>query len=186
MKNRIKLVAATLFLVLFLAGTNQVLQAGTPGPKGNPAPEKVKKLWFLTGSWKGKATMTQGAESFTFDYFFDFKKDADGWGLSYHERGVLPGGMAPYQGFGVFTYDATDDMMHIFTCSNYGDVHDHKGKWIDDKHFVLQYTGLKEGKQFVEDLSITITGNDSFKGTDVETLDGVKSAVTEFDIKRVK
>jgi len=96
-------------------------------------------------NWKSKASLTTNGQTQTLDYFMDFKTDAGGWGLSYHEKGVITGA-TPYIGFGMVAIDPGDNTVHIFTVSNYGDVHDHKGHWTDDKHFSLVYNGLSEGR----------------------------------------
>ena len=119
------------------------------GAKINPVPEGVKKLYVFLGNWKGKATMTVNGQTQSFDYFMDMKTDADGWGILYHEKGLIPNA-DPYLGFGMIALDPNDNMLHIFTVSNYGDVHDHKGAWTDDKHFTLVYNGTMEGKAMRE------------------------------------
>jgi len=139
--------------------------------KHNPVPENVKKFYFFLGKWKGKATMTTNGQTQSFDYLMDFKTDADGWGILYHEKGLISNA-APYIGFGMLGYDESDNTVHIFTLSNYGDVHDHKGSWLDDKNFALVYNGTSEGKALKEDLSIEYVDANTFKFTDVVTLDG--------------
>ena len=139
--------------------------------KHNPVPDNVKKLYLFLGSWKGKATMAANGQSQNFDYLMDFKTDADGWGLLYHEKGLIPNA-APYLGFGMLGFDEGDNTVHIFTVSNYGDVHDHKGMWTDDKNFALVYNGTQEGKALKEELNVEYVDASTFKFTDVVKLDG--------------
>lgn len=139
--------------------------------KENPVPDNVKKLYAFLGSWKGKATMTANNQTQTFDYFMDMKTDADGWGILYHEKGLIPNA-TPYLGFGMMAFDVNDNSLHIFTVSNYGDVHDHKGSWTDDKHFALVYNGTSEGKQMKEELNIELISNSTWKFTDVVSVEG--------------
>jgi len=139
--------------------------------KHNPVPDNVKKLYVFLGSWKGKATMTTNGQIQSFDYFMDMKTDADGWGILYHEKGLIPNA-APYLGVGMLAADAGDNSVHIFTVSNYADVHDHKGNWTDDKHFTLVYNGTAEGKTLKEELTVEIVDANTFKFSDAVTIDG--------------
>jgi hypothetical protein len=171
------------FLSAVLLGTLQNLAlAQAPG---GPAPESVKKLYYFDGKWQGKATMTMNGQSQTFDYFMDMKKDANGWGLAYHEKGLIPNA-PPYMGFGAITTDLNDNMIHIFTVSNYGDVHDHKGSWIDDKRFKLQYNGTMEGKPMVEDMECEVLGKDKWKVYDKVTVGGEVFQTMEVILSRPK
>ena len=153
------------------------------GQTHNPAPEQVKKLYFFNGNWQGKATMTMNGQASTFPYRMEMKKDADGWGLEYHEHGAMQGAPS-YQGFGAITYDTNEDMIHIFTCSNYGDVHDHKGKWTGDKTFALKYIGTMEGKPMTEDLICTILDTRSWKINDKVTVGGQVTQEMEVTLHR--
>ena len=142
-----------------------------PGEKHNPVPDNVKKLYSFLGNWKGKATMTQNGQTQNFDYLMDMKTDADGWGILYHEKGLIPNA-APYVGFGMMGFDENDNALHIFTVSNYGDVHDHKGSWTDDKNFTVEYNGILEGKPMKEELSVEFVTADTWKFRDVVTVNG--------------
>ena len=139
--------------------------------KENPVPEGVKKLYVFLGNWKGKATMTGNGQTQNFDYLMNMKTDADGWGILYHEKGQIPNA-TPYLGFGMMAYDLNDNSLHIFTVSNYGDVHDHKGNWTDDKHFTVIYNGITEGKNMKEELSVELVSADTWKFNDVVSVEG--------------
>ena len=136
-----------------------------------PVSEEIKKLYFFIGNWKGKATSSENGQSQSFDYNMDFKTDAAGWGLLYHENGAIPNA-EPYIGFGMIGVDPADNAVHIFTVSNYGDVHDHKGIWTDGKHISLVYNGKTQGKQMKEELSINYVDANTFTFKDVVTIDG--------------
>ena len=82
--------------------------------------------------------------------------------------------------------DPNDNMLHIFTVSNYGDVHDHKGAWTDDKHFTLVYNGTMEGKAMKEELSVEITDANTWKFTDEVSLDGQVSQTLNAEMHKVK
>lgn len=139
--------------------------------KHNPVPDNVKKLYLFLGNWKGKATMTVNGETRSFDYSMNFKTDADGWGILYHEKGLIPDA-APYLGVGMLGFDESANTVHIFTVSNYGDVHDHKGMWTDDKNFALVYNGTQEGKALKEELNVQYVDANTFKFNDVVMLNG--------------
>ena len=153
--------------------------------KHTPVPEGVKKLYVFLGNWKGKAMMTANGQTQTFDYFMDMKTDADGWGILYHEKGLIPNA-APYLGFGMLAFDASDNTVHIFTVSNYADVHDHKGNWTDDKHFTLIYNGTSEGKMLKEELTAEIVDANTFKFSDVVSINGQTSQTLSVEMHKVK
>jgi hypothetical protein len=167
-----------------------MLVAGTtaysgPAVKQGPVPEGVKKLYTFLGNWKGKATMAANGETQGFDYFMDMKTDADGWGILYHEKGLIPNA-TPYLGFGMLAFDVNDNSLHIFTVSNYGDVHDHKGNWSDDKSFTLVYNGTMEGKPMKEELSVQIIDANTWKFTDVVSLDGQTFQTLKAEMHKIK
>src|SRR5215471_17002293 len=138
----------TIAIVACMLATGVTANAGSD-KKHNPVPEGVKKLYVFLGNWKGKAMTTANGQTQTFDYFMNMKTDADGWGILYHEKGLIPNA-APYIGFGTVAFNTNDNTVHIFTVSNYADVHDHVGAWTDDKHFTLEYNGMSEGKMMKE------------------------------------
>ena len=76
--------------------------------------------------------------------------------------------------------------MHIFTVSNYADVHDHKGNWTDDKHFTLVYNGMSEGKVLKEELSAEIVDANTFKFSDVVSIDGQAAQTWNAEMHKVK
>jgi len=152
---------------------------------GGAAPEQIKKLYFFNGDWQGKAKMTMNGQTSEFSYTMSMKKDADGWGLQYHEHGAMKGAPA-YNGFGALTYDLGEDMIHIFTCSNYGDVHDHKGKWNGDKSFTLKYNGTMEGKPMEETLSCTILDANSWRVDDRVSVGGQTTQEMEIVLHKRK
>ena len=110
MKNMYK--AAITAAVIALSGSASYAQE-----KQNPVPEPVKKLYAFEGSWQGKPTMTMNGQSMSVDYFMNMKKAAQGWGLMYDEKGIMPDA-PPYIGFGAMGMDMNDNMMHIYTVSN--------------------------------------------------------------------
>ena len=178
MKNKIIAVLALMLV------TGVTAHAGTR-MLHNPVPEGVKKLYIFLGNWQGKATMTENGQTQSFDYFMDMKTDADGWGILYHEKGLIPNA-TPYLGFGMLAFDQNDNSLHIFTVSNYGDVHDHKGNWTDDKHFTVVYKGSPEGKSMKEELTVEFMNADSWKFTDVVTVDGQNFQTLSAEMHKVK
>jgi len=47
--------------------------------------------------------------------------------------------------------------------SSYGDVHDHKGRWADDKNFFVVYNRILEGKPMEEQLSVQFISADDWE-----------------------
>jgi hypothetical protein len=86
----------------------------------------------------------------------------------------------------MMAFDLNDNNLHIFTVSNYGDVHDHKGNWTDDKHFTLVYNGTTEGKNMKKELSIEIVDANSWKFTDVISVEGQTIQTLNADMHKQK
>jgi hypothetical protein len=171
-------------IVILMLVTVVTTNAGFDG-KHNPVPAGVKKLYIFLGNWKGKAMMTANGQTQSFDYFMDMKTDADGWGILYHEKGLIPNA-TPYIGFGTLGFDTNDNTVHIFTVSNYADIHDHVGTWTDNKHFTLVYNGMSEGKPLKEVLSAEIVSADTFKFTSVVSIDGQTAQTWNVEMHKVK
>jgi hypothetical protein len=145
---------------------------GAAQEEAPPIPDQVKKLYIFEGNWQGQGTMTEAGQppkNITVSHKTAIMPCK--WGMLIDERMTLPG-MTPYIASDMMGYDAGGDMVHLYTVSNYGDTHDHKGKWVDDKHLMLEYDGLYDGKPFVERLTITVLDSQSYSFTDSITVGG--------------
>jgi hypothetical protein len=148
-------------------------------------PDQVKKLYIFEGNWEGQGTMTmagQQPQKITVSHKNTIMPGK--WGILTAERFEAPG-MSPYIATDMMGYDAGSDMVHLYTVSNYGDTHDHKGRWVDDKHLMLQYDGLNEGKPFVERLAITVPDSMSYSFTDSITVGGQLSSTAQVSMKKM-
>jgi hypothetical protein len=120
-----------------------------------PMPEGAKKLQVFVGDFEGTGTMTMEGQSHDIKATHINKAGAGGWAVTNVET-VESSDMETYRGVSVFGYEAGTDLTHLYTVSNYGDCHDHKGKWIDAKTLVLQYDGLMNGVPTVEVINIVV------------------------------
>jgi hypothetical protein len=172
-------IRAILIAVFVLAAVGAA-QEGAP-----PIPDQVKKLYIFEGNWEGQGTMTQaGQQPLKINVSHKTTIIPGGWGTLTDERMEISG-MPAYMGNDMMGYDTGSDMFHLFTVSNYGDTHDHKGKWVDDKHLMLRYDGLYEGKPYVEKLAITVPDSMSYSFADSTSVGGQLFSTAQVTMKKM-
>jgi hypothetical protein len=147
MKNRTAVLTA-----LVLAAT-----AGTAAAGGNPpAPDEVKPLYALVGTWKGTATLTMGTDSIPVKVKITCSKVSGGWAVGCKMTATGIPGMSSYEESDLFGYDAGAQTYHWYAMTNTGEVHDHAGKLDDQGNLVVQENGTADGKKLREDITMTL------------------------------
>jgi hypothetical protein len=136
-------------LVMGFAGSLWA-QEGTP-----PMPEGAKKLQVFAGDFEGTGTMTMEGKTHNTKVSHINETGAGGWAVTIVET-VESSDMETYRGENIFGYEAGSDLTHLYSVSNYGDCHDHKGKWSNEKTLVLQYEGFMNGVPMVEVINIVV------------------------------
>lgn len=92
------------------------------------------------------------------------------------------------EGFGTFAeaeligFDPGDGTIHLFSLNKFA-VRDHVGGWRDDGVLYVEYTGVQDGKQCREGITIVIEG-DHMHADIVETLDGEVTTTTTLRLTR--
>jgi hypothetical protein len=150
----------------------------------NPAPpEPIRRLAAFAGKFDGEGSLTMGGSTSPLKLHHELIPFADGWGMMVHETVTSPV-LGTYLSESLFGYDIGAGRMHLFTVSNGADTHDHAGTWTDDKHLTLRYTGIKDGKPMVEDLTASFDGPDQYSFRSVVTVDGKEESVFQASMKR--
>jgi hypothetical protein len=138
----------------------------TQGPS-----ELVKRFAPYAGTFEGQLIMTEGEKTVTAKVKSRNSMISDNWGFLVEEVATMPDG-GQYKSHNVMGYDAGGKKVHIFSVTNMGETHDHKGDWKDAKTLVVQYDGTREGKPFVEKISLTFHNPDSYSVSWVATSGG--------------
>jgi hypothetical protein len=135
-------------LVLALAAAVHAQETGSP--KQAPAPPASPKMSaegkkFVEG-WRGTwtstdTTYTMGDQKMQGSLKMTCESVSSEWGTLC--KGVLGGpGMPPSESTFLMGWDVATGQAHMFEIADAGEVHDHSGKWIDDKSVSL----VREGK----------------------------------------
>jgi hypothetical protein len=151
----------------FLGSHIQIGQAQEA--KGPPA--QISKLQAIVGSFEGEATMTEGGKSMKGTVRHANSRISDGWGLLMDEIITMEDGSA-YKSHNIIGYDAGGGKVHVYSVTNAGETHDHKGTWTKPNVVSVQYDGKWEGKTYVEKAVLTIDGPDAYTLSWSATLGG--------------
>ncbi len=136
--------------VLVLSLTAVVHAQEKSGPKQAPAPPSAPKMtaegrkfvegWL--GTWTSTdTTYTMGDQKMQGSLKMTCESVSSGWGALC--KGVLSGpGMPPSQATFLMGWDIATGQAHMFEIGDTAEVHDHSGRWIDDKSVSL----VRQGK----------------------------------------
>jgi hypothetical protein len=174
--KRIHLAAVALLLVAFV-------QAGRAQEKKGP-PEQIRKLDAIVGTFEGEATITEAGKSTKGMVRHANSTISDGWGFLMDEVITMEDGSA-YKSHNIVGYDDGGGKVHVFSVTNAGETHDHKGTWTTQKTISVHYDGKWEGKPYVEKAYLTVDGPDSYKLTWNASLGGKQAGSGEEQLHRV-
>jgi hypothetical protein len=135
-----KLFLTLILLVAPVLGQKPADKAGAPPSK--VLPEVVNTVDAIKGGWTGVMIATvPGYPSETFDWRMDCKVVARGAGAACTNTGKASiGEMAESC---LLAYDPEGRAVHYMCVTSMGEVHDHKGKWIDGK--TIEFEPLRAG-----------------------------------------
>ena len=123
--------------------------------------DQVKRFAPYAGKFEGQLIMTQGGKTVTAKVKSKNSMISDDWGFLVEEVATMPDG-GQYKSHNVMGYDGGGKKVHIFSVTNAGETHDHKGDWKDAKTLFTQYDGTWEGKPYVEKITLTFHSPDSY------------------------
>ena len=124
----------------------------------SPPPE-IQKFYSFEGKWTGTYDVVMEGQKMKANASYTWSKIADGWGMLIDEKIEIPG-MPVYLGHNILGYDIGEKKYHLYTISNYAQVHDHVGEWKDDKTMYMEYNGIVEGKPYKEKIYMTLNSPD--------------------------
>jgi len=140
-------------LIVLLAGL------GFSNANSQSVPDALTKLFRLEGNWKAPATMVLDGNTFSFDYYASFSKNAESTGMYMEEHFSSPD-LGDLMGYNLMGFNSRDEKIHWFSVDNFGTTHEHLGYWITDDHFIMTVTEKQGGKKFDETVELTIIDND--------------------------
>ena len=151
---------------------------------GNAAAIQLKRLLQLDGNWQAPATiLLKDGKKQAFTYYADFKKTADDNGLTMNEWADIPG-IGKLVGANLVGIDPSDEKIHWFSVDNMGTTHEHIGEFTDGQHFKMVYKGNREGKEYIETLTLTLNDPDNMDFNLSATLDGKGEAMISGTFQR--
>ena len=117
-------------------------------------PDPLNKLFRLEGNWMALTTMVLDGNTFTFNYYASFVRNAENSGMYMEEHFSIPD-LGELKGYNLIGFNARDEKIHWFSVDNFGTTHEHLGYWISDDHFIMSVTEKHDGKKFEETIEMT-------------------------------
>ena len=137
----------------------------------NKTTSQLNSLLQLKGYWEARgATLQTNNKQYTFTYYTDFKTTADNNGLVMNEWGNIPG-IGKLNGTNLIGINPYDGKVHWYSVDNMGTTHEHIGEFADNKHFSMVHKGIRDGKEYIETITLTLTGADKLDFILTATLD---------------
>jgi len=83
-----------------------------------------------------------------------------------------------------WTVDGTDSTIHLFRLSSDGQIHDHRGQWIDDVTIELYWRGTFEDQEQEEHITAKWVTKNQFEIKETNYSKGKLLLTTDYDFKR--
>jgi hypothetical protein len=130
------------FLLLAVPVLAQKQDAQVKPPSTAPPPEVNKTIEVMQGTWLGSMVANvPGFPAETFDWTMNCRVVARGAGVSCTNTGKASIGVMAESC--LLAYDPEGQAVHYMCVTSMGEVHDHKGKWKDEK--TIEFEPLRAG-----------------------------------------
>lgn len=120
-------------------------------------PPALERLMRLEGHWVGEAQAVIEGKSYALAYHADFRRTKDGSGLQMTEW-FDSAELGAFRGENLIGYDPFTKKIRWFSVDNMGTTHEHVGDWTSATRFAMEHRGTREGKKYVEKLSMDLRG----------------------------
>jgi len=147
------------------------LPGASPADAQAEPPEILKTAMKLEGKWQANATLAMGDQKHSFAYTMDFRKTADGSGLTMDEHAEVAA-LGVLRGANLIGFDPYEGRLHWFSVDNFGTTHDHTGQLVAPAHLRLTHESEREGKPFREVIDFVWRAADRIDARLVATLGG--------------
>jgi hypothetical protein len=130
------------FLLLAVPVLAQKQDAQVKPSSTAPPPEVSKTVEIMQGTWAGSMVANvPGYPSESFEWTMDCRVVARGAGVSCTNKGKASIGVMAESC--LLAYDPEGKAVHYMCVTSMGEVHDHKGKWKDEK--TIEFDPLRAG-----------------------------------------
>jgi hypothetical protein len=169
--------------LMILTGSLLVLAGVVQAEAADPGAAPRAALKRLLGTWHGKGTMKDGGKTVTVDATIECVETSGGAGVRCIDRFTGIPGLASYEETDLFGYDPGDGLVHMFTVTNGGETHDHKGG-VSGNVFALMFSGPQDGQLFSECLTITFLNDHTMRGESRSFLGAGRGPVLDMTVTR--
>jgi len=156
-----------LMLLLFGSAATPVL-AQTEAPQ-QPAP--LRFILDLQGKWESTASMQLEDNTYSFQYFADFRPTADGDAVLMLESADISG-VGKLRGANLIGFNPYDGKIHWYSVDNMGTTHEHIGDLSSENEFRMIHSSMQNGKSYQEDIGMKRINKNELVLKVVATLDG--------------
>jgi hypothetical protein len=128
-------------LAVLLPGAGRAQQAPAAPPQAARSLEIARTAQALVGRWTGSMTATTPQRTETFPWSIECRPVALGGGAACTMEGTAS--IGPLAQSCLLAYDPEGKAVHLMCVTSMGEVHDHKGRWTDDR--TLAFEPLRGG-----------------------------------------
>ena len=108
---------------------------------------------------------------------------AGGWGVRSELRGEIEG-LGPMLEDDLLGFDQASGLIHLYSLTNTGNVHDHTGRWREDGGMDLVYEGTQQGQPYREEIELRRDGERRFTIRAVEHVAGELASMMLAELTR--
>ena len=143
-------------IVLVLAVLSMLTAALAADNAPAPPADRTNFSQFV-GSWTGDGVLKDtGKPEVKVRMKVDCRPAGGGWGVKCDFNMTSPD--MNYQESDLFGYDAATGQVHWFSIDNAGEVHDHKGTWVDGSRLTVRHNGLNN---LTESIDLSFKGRNT-------------------------
>ncbi|MGE0134013.1 MAG: hypothetical protein AB7L91_05280 [Dehalococcoidia bacterium] len=141
-----------------------------------PMPDGAKRLQWFVGEWTLSGTLQLGEDTLPISGDWSMTPVAGGWGVRSHLEGQIEGLGAMLED-DLLGFDQETGLVHLYSLTNTGNVHDHTGPWREDGDIDLAYDGTQQGQPYHEEIELRCDGDRRFTVRAVERVGGEVTSV---------
>ncbi len=146
-------------------------------------PEGAKRLEWFVGEWTLGGTLELEGNTFAISGDWSMTPAAGGWGVRSQLRGEIEG-LGPMLEDDLLGFDPETALIHLYSLTNTGNVHDHVGQWREDGGFDLVYEGTQQGQPYREEIELRREGERRFTVRSVEHVGGALASMMQAELTR--
>lgn len=148
-----------------------------------PIPDGAIELRRFLGTWSMNGTLAVEGSPLAMFGTVEVTSAAAGWGVEV----LLDAEIAQLGGYheiNIFGFNAETGMVHIYSITNTGAVHDHPATWVTPDTLEFEYRGTQDGKPYVESGRAEFLSPDRLHLTSAERVDGAMQSEMDVIMER--